>query len=57
MRSDGDAIVRTREGKTRRLNLADLENAPAVRDALAIAQARVADHARLKDARAVPTSP
>jgi hypothetical protein len=44
--TDREATIRTHQGKTRRLNLADLENAPAVRDALAIAQTRL-DCARL----------
>jgi hypothetical protein len=39
---DREASIRTHQGKTRRLNLADLENAPAVRDALTRAQERLA---------------
>lgn len=38
---DREAAIRTHQGKTRRVNLADLENAPAVRDALDRAQARL----------------
>jgi hypothetical protein len=37
---DREAAIRTHQGKTRTLNLADLENAPAVRDALTRAQER-----------------
>lgn len=40
--TDRDAVIRTHHGKERRLNLADLDNAPAVRDALARAQERLA---------------
>ena len=40
-----EATVRTHRGKTRRINLADLENAPAVRAALQEAERRLADHA------------
>ncbi len=36
-----EATIRTHEGKTRRLNLADLENAPAVRAALEDARRRL----------------
>jgi hypothetical protein len=38
---DREAAIRTHQGKTRRLNLADLENAPTVRAALTRAQARL----------------
>jgi hypothetical protein len=38
---DREAAIRTRHGKTRRLSLADLENAPAVREALTRAQQRL----------------
>jgi len=38
---DREAAIRTHQGKTRTLNLADLDNAPAVRDALARAQERL----------------
>ena len=46
---DREAAIRTHQGKTRTLNLADLENAPAVRDALMRAQERLAarQHERL----------
>jgi hypothetical protein len=45
--SDGEATIRTHKGRTRRLNLADLENAPEVRAALHDAQRRLDRHARL----------
>jgi len=38
---DRDAAIRTRDGRTRRLNLADLDHADAVRGALAEARRRV----------------
>lgn len=47
-----EATVRTHRGKTRRINLADLENAPAVRAALQEAERRLADHTRLLASRA-----
>jgi hypothetical protein len=43
---DREAAIRTHTGKTRRLNLADLENAPAVRAALTRAQERLTAPAR-----------
>jgi hypothetical protein len=48
--TEREATVRTRAGRTRRLNLADVEEAPRVRAALQQAQRRVADHARLEGA-------
>lgn len=39
--TDRDATVRTRDGRTRRLNLADLENAAAVRESLMLARDRL----------------
>src|SRR5471030_93699 len=39
--TDREAVICTRAGRRRRLNLADLENAPAVRDALYAAQQRL----------------
>lgn len=42
-----EAAIRTHRGRTRRINLADLENAPAVRAALQEAERRLAGHARL----------
>jgi len=50
--SEREATVRTHRGKTRRINLADLENAPAVRAALQEAERRLADHTRLLASRA-----
>jgi hypothetical protein len=41
---DRDATVRTHRGKRRRLNLADLENAPDVRAALQAAERRLIEH-------------
>ena len=38
---DREAAIRTRSGRTRRINLADLENADEVREALATARRRV----------------
>jgi hypothetical protein len=42
--SEREAIIRTQSGRTRRLNLADLENAGQVRDALRLGQQRLAEH-------------
>jgi hypothetical protein len=42
-----EATVRTHRGRKRRINLADLDNAPAVRAALQEAERRLADHAGL----------
>jgi hypothetical protein len=42
--TDRDATVRTHRGKRRRLNLADLENAPDVRAALQAAERRLVEH-------------
>jgi hypothetical protein len=42
--TDRDATVRTHRGKRRRLNLADLENAPDVRAALQAAERRLIEH-------------
>lgn len=39
--TDREATIRTHQGRTRRLNLADLENANQVRDALRVAQRRL----------------
>jgi hypothetical protein len=46
---DREAVIRTHKGKTRKVNLADLENAAAVRAALVSAQMRrtASDHERL----------
>ena len=43
-----EATVRTHRGRKRRINLADLENAPAVRAALQEAERRLADYPGLK---------
>ena len=50
--SEREATVRTHRGKTRRINLADLENAPAVRAALQEAERQFADHTRRLASRA-----
>jgi hypothetical protein len=42
--TDRDATVRTHRGERRRLNLADLENAPDVRAALQAAEQRLVEH-------------